>query len=66
VALAYGVPARTLRNLGEVEPALSWLGAQPRKPALLQVMVDPMVNVHPKIAFGSPIGEMEPPLSGAD
>ena len=58
VARAFGIPARTLADPEDTAEALDWLAAGGA--ALLQVMVDPGENVHPKLAFGSPIGEMEP------
>jgi acetolactate synthase-1/2/3 large subunit len=60
VAAAYGLDARAVRAPDEVEDAVRWLWRDPAKPALLQVMVDKMTNVYPKLAFGRPITEMEP------
>ena len=60
VALAYGLDARAISAQEEVEEGVRWLWRDPAKPALLQVMVDKMTNVYPKLAFGRPITEMEP------
>jgi acetolactate synthase-1/2/3 large subunit len=59
VAAAYGIPASTIRDEKETQDALHWLW-QTAEPALLQVMIDTYANAYPKIAFGSPISEMEP------
>jgi len=60
VAEGYGIPALTVTQTAELDEALTWLWAQPGKPSLLQVMIDPYANAYPKIAFGKPITEMEP------
>jgi len=60
VAEAYGVAARTIEAEKDVSQALEWFWEDPTKPALLQVMIDTHTNAYPKIAFGRPIGEMEP------
>ncbi|HKO95964.1 MAG TPA: thiamine pyrophosphate-binding protein [Pyrinomonadaceae bacterium] len=60
LAEAYGIPARTIADETETGEALSWLWSDPNTPALLQVMIDTYANAYPKIAFGSPITEMEP------
>lgn len=60
VADAYGIFAFTVEGVSEVETGLSKLWQNPKQPALMQVMLDPLVNVYPKIAFGRPITEMEP------
>ena len=60
VATAYGVSSRTVGAEAEVEGALRWLWENPGLPGLLQVMINPMANAYPKIAFGKPISEMEP------
>jgi acetolactate synthase-1/2/3 large subunit len=59
VAEAYKIPARTIQEEDEVDTALGWLGSV-AGPALLQVMIDTYANAYPKIAFGSPMTEMEP------
>jgi acetolactate synthase-1/2/3 large subunit len=62
VAIAYGIEAKTIEGVGEVEDAVNWLWSRENenKPQLLQVMIDPHTNTYPKIAFGKPITEMEP------
>jgi acetolactate synthase-1/2/3 large subunit len=60
VATAYKIPSRTITDEHEVEEALRWLWADATAPALLQVMIDTYSNAYPKIAFGSPMTEMEP------
>jgi acetolactate synthase-1/2/3 large subunit len=60
VASAYDIPGRTVAEEAELDEALTWLWNEPEKPALLQVMVDSLTNVYPKIAFGRPFAEMEP------
>ena len=60
VANAYGVPGRTVTAEGELDQSLAWFWEETEQSALLQVMIDPLTNVYPKIAFGRPIAEMEP------
>jgi acetolactate synthase-1/2/3 large subunit len=60
VATAYKIPARTIEDEKETEEALRWLWSDSSEPALLQVMIDTYANAYPKIAFGSPMTEMEP------
>jgi acetolactate synthase-1/2/3 large subunit len=60
VAAAYKINARTIEDEKETEEALRWLWADASEPALLQVMIDTYANAYPKIAFGSPMTEMEP------
>ena len=60
VSAAYGIAARTVENPADVEAALRWFMADPAAPALLQVIISPMANAYPKMAFGRPITEMEP------
>lgn len=62
VAIAYGIDAKTIQNLEEINAAINWLWTDDNttKPQLLQVMIDPQTNAYPKIAFGMPITEMEP------
>jgi len=45
---------------------MSRLWHNPREPVLIQVMIDPLLNVYPKIAFGRPITEMEPSAKPVD
>lgn len=60
LAHAYGIPSKTINKTNELPAALAWLWECIEGPTLLQVMIDPHVNVYPKIAFGKPITEMEP------
>jgi len=60
IAKAYEISAKTISASDEIISALEWLWTDPNLPALLQVMIDPYLNVYPKIAFGKPITEMEP------
>jgi acetolactate synthase-1/2/3 large subunit len=60
VATAYRIPSRTLTDERETAEALRWLWQEQSAPALLQVMIDTYANAYPKIAFGSPMTEMEP------
>ena len=59
VAEAYKIPSRTVVSAGDVKESLQWLWSL-NGPSLLQVMIDTYANAYPKIAFGSPISEMEP------
>lgn len=60
VAEAFGIPARHMRDLSEVESALDFLWSDPASPCLLEVQIDTFTNVYPKIAFGHPLTHMEP------
>ena len=62
VSLAYGIPAKTVRNELEISEAVNWMWNEENilSPVLLQIMIDPHTNTYPKIAFGKPITEMEP------
>jgi len=60
IAAAYGIPAKTISASEEISDAMNWLCSDPNGAALLQVMINPHMNVYPKIAFGKPITEMEP------
>jgi len=62
VAQAYGIESLTVTDPAEISTAIAKLWRQPAKPFLLQVMLNPMTNVYPKIAFGKPITEMDPTL----
>ncbi|KTD24151.1 MULTISPECIES: thiamine pyrophosphate-binding protein [Legionella] len=62
VAMAYGIPAKTISISEEIESNLEWLWKS-EGAALLQVMVDMRANAYPKIAFGHPITEMEPMIA---
>jgi len=60
IASAYDIPSKTVNDLSEARDALGTMWKDPNAPFLLQVMIDPLTNVYPKIAFGRPITEMEP------
>jgi acetolactate synthase-1/2/3 large subunit len=60
VAEAYGISSRCIEAPHEVGDGLEALWADPQEPFLLRVMVDPMANAYPKLAFGRPMTEMEP------
>jgi acetolactate synthase-1/2/3 large subunit len=65
VALAYGIPARTLARAEDSEDALLWMQSQ-KGPCLLQVMLDPKTDLYPKVKFGRPLSEMEPAINFTD
>lgn len=60
VANAYGIESRTVTNPEDVEESLKWFCGDSTAPVLLQVMIDPMANVYPKLAFGHGMSSMEP------
>lgn len=62
IATAYGIDSITIDTQSDIGSAVKWLWNEERttQPALLQVMIDPLTNTYPKIAFGKPITEMEP------
>jgi len=60
VAEAYGIAACCVEDPLDVAAGLEALWADPGKPFLLRVMVDPMANAYPKLAYGRPMTEMEP------
>jgi acetolactate synthase I/II/III large subunit len=60
VALSYGINSRTINDNSEIMEGLDSMWENPQEPFVLQVMLDPLTNVYPKIAFGLPITEMEP------
>ncbi|MCL4487625.1 MAG: thiamine pyrophosphate-binding protein [Chloroflexi bacterium] len=60
VAQAYGIASHTVSDASEISGALERAWQDPASPFLLQIMIDPMANAYPKIAFGRPITEMEP------
>jgi len=61
VALAYGIPAKTLVNMDEFREVFEWMKRQ-KGPCLLQVMLDPTTDLYPKVKFGSTLSEMDPPV----
>jgi acetolactate synthase-1/2/3 large subunit len=60
VALAYGIEASAASNDQEALKGLQEMWKDEATPYLLEVKIDPATNAYPKIAFGRPIGEMEP------
>jgi acetolactate synthase I/II/III large subunit len=60
IAHSYGIEAYTISDVSEIPQGLDKLWQNHQKPFLLQVIIDPMINAYPKIAFGYPITEMEP------
>ena len=60
VARAYGIASATVGKPKLLGRALDALWKDPMQPYLLQVMIEPLVNVYPKMAFGKPMTEMEP------
>lgn len=60
IAQAYGIQSIKVDKTEDVLSSLKQMWKDPHIPFLLQVMIDPLVNTYPKIAFGLPITEMEP------
>jgi acetolactate synthase-1/2/3 large subunit len=60
VANSYGIDSRTVSSPEDIDSALKWFAADDGRPSLLQVMVDPMANAYPKLAFGRGMSSMEP------
>jgi acetolactate synthase-1/2/3 large subunit len=60
VSQAFGINSLRVHNLDMVDSGLRMLWEDPGAPALIEVMVDTLTNVYPKIAFGRPLTEMEP------
>lgn len=60
VAHAYGIASHTVDDVSNMQQALDRMWHDHRAPFLLQVIIDPLTNAYPKIAFGRPITEMEP------
>lgn len=61
IALAYGIPAKTLVTMDECRDACEWMKQQ-KGPCLLQVMIDPRTDLYPKVKFGNALSEMDPPV----
>jgi acetolactate synthase-1/2/3 large subunit len=59
VAEAYGVAALSVSDPGEVDDKLRWLFHEPRRPAMLEAIVDTDLDVYPNVPFGSPLTSME-------
>lgn len=66
VARAYGINAATIQDKKSVQAGLQQFWKDPREPFLLNVMIDPMINAYPKLAFGYSITEMEPFIKPLD
>lgn len=62
VAEAYGIQARDLTCESDVASAVAWLWSDPAMPALLRVKIDASANAYPKMSFGRPITQMDPPV----
>ncbi|MEE9910724.1 MAG: thiamine pyrophosphate-binding protein [Deltaproteobacteria bacterium] len=60
IARAYGIESLTVSKTEDLSSALEQMWRDAGQPFLLQVMIDPLVNTYPKIAFGLPLTEMEP------
>jgi acetolactate synthase-1/2/3 large subunit len=60
VASAYGIAAAQVTSIDELDDAVAKLYRDPSAPGLLEVSIDALANVYPKIAFGRPLTEMEP------
>jgi acetolactate synthase-1/2/3 large subunit len=60
VAAAYGIPSKTVTDPKAVEDAIGWLSENTDGPSLLQVMIAPLANAYPKLAFGKGMASMEP------
>lgn len=61
VANAFGIDARGVSAPGELDEALDWLARSTGRPALLHVVLSRSTLVRPKVSFGRPIYEMDPP-----
>jgi acetolactate synthase-1/2/3 large subunit len=60
IGRAYGIASGSVSEPGHVRAAVARLWADPLEPYLLDVKIDAMTNVYPKLAFGRPVSEMEP------
>lgn len=60
VARGYGIAAAAVERPDRLGKALDALWRDPEAPFLLQVKIDRLTNVYPKMAFGRPMTEMEP------
>lgn len=59
IAEAYGIRFRNSRDASGLHTNLFYMGAQ-EGPQLLNVFIDPSVNVCPKVMYGKSLSEMEP------
>jgi acetolactate synthase-1/2/3 large subunit len=62
VSHAYGIPARRLACVDEVDEGIHWL-LHSKGPGLLETPLSVNSKVYPKLAFGRRFGEMEPEAS---
>jgi len=62
IALAYGIPARSIHNSTEIVEAIEWIKKNPG-PCLLQVYISTSLDLCPKVMFGRSLAEMEPPVA---
>lgn len=62
IGTAYGIASKTITRTDQVKDSILWMwnNENKDKAVLLQVMIAPLTNIYPKIAFGKPITEMEP------
>lgn len=62
IGLAYGIASKTITKTEQIKDSILWMWNDENKDnaVLLQVMIAPLTNIYPKIAFGKPITEMEP------
>jgi acetolactate synthase-1/2/3 large subunit len=60
VAKAYGLETQAITESSDVPDAVAWLRSTALRPALLSAQIDTYANAYPKVAFGSPLTEMEP------
>jgi acetolactate synthase-1/2/3 large subunit len=60
VAGAYDIPSARVQATEELDAACARMWSDPAQPFLLEVLIDPLANAYPKMAFGRPISEMEP------
>jgi acetolactate synthase-1/2/3 large subunit len=60
VAQAFGIRGFRVPDETQINDGLSFLWEDRDEPVLLELSVDTMTNVYPKIAFGLPLTEMEP------
>lgn len=60
ISAAYGIESGILDKCENIERELLKMSINPFEPYLLEVHLDPLTNVYPKLAFGRTFGEMEP------
>ena len=60
VAAAYGIPSKTVTDPEAAGDAIEWLSKNTDGPSLLQVMISPLANAYPKLAYGKGMASMEP------